>query len=153
MGGWVGGWVDGRAWRRGLRPVVGSLGLRCAQARLQRLLGLQRLGLRQPCPRPLRQSWNETVAMWEAHRSNGEGHECTHYCRPSAMQARREGGQCGGWGAAAAAQHAAAAQARARGGPLCLHDLHRCAPSTLFTLLFHPQSWIVALYRTLQQDR
>lgn len=24
--------------------------------------------------------------MWAAHRDNGAGHECTHYCRPSAMQ-------------------------------------------------------------------
>lgn len=36
---------------------------------------------------PVIQSWNETVPMWEAHRDNGAGHECSHYCHPSAPQA------------------------------------------------------------------
>ncbi len=32
--------------------------------------------------------FNETVPLWEFHRDNGEGHECTHFCFPSAPQVR-----------------------------------------------------------------
>ena len=56
----------------------------------------------QPAPPPFVppkhpwQSWNESVAMWEAHRDNGSGYECSHYCHPSAPQARQADGM-GGW--------------------------------------------------------
>ena len=35
--------------------------------------------------------YNETIPLWEFHRDNGDGHECTHFCFPSAPQARRFG--------------------------------------------------------------
>ena len=31
-------------------------------------------------------SFNETLRMQNMHRNNGQGHECTHYCHPSAPQ-------------------------------------------------------------------
>ena len=30
--------------------------------------------------------FNETVPLWQFHRDNGDGHECTHFCFPSAPQ-------------------------------------------------------------------
>ena len=35
---------------------------------------------------PLVETWNETLPLWEFHRDNGAGLECTHYCFPSAPQ-------------------------------------------------------------------
>ena len=35
---------------------------------------------------PIIQSFNDTVPLSDAHRDNGSGHECTHYCFPSAPQ-------------------------------------------------------------------
>ncbi len=32
--------------------------------------------------------FDETVPLWQHHRDNGEGHECTHFCFPSAPQVR-----------------------------------------------------------------
>lgn len=32
--------------------------------------------------------FNESVPLWEYHRDNGEGHECSHFCFPSATQVR-----------------------------------------------------------------
>ena len=36
---------------------------------------------------PIVESYNETLPMANMHRDNGEGHECTHFCHPSAPQA------------------------------------------------------------------
>ncbi|KAL0040750.1 hypothetical protein WJX79_004140 [Trebouxia sp. C0005] len=35
---------------------------------------------------PVLQIWNESIALWNYHRDNGAGWECTHYCFPSAPQ-------------------------------------------------------------------
>lgn len=35
---------------------------------------------------PVLQTWNETTDLWNYHRDNGAGWECTHYCFPSAPQ-------------------------------------------------------------------
>ena len=35
---------------------------------------------------PVLQVWNESTALWNYHRDNGAGWECTHYCFPSAPQ-------------------------------------------------------------------
>ena len=35
---------------------------------------------------PVLQTWNESVMLWNYHRDNGAGWECTHYCFPSAPQ-------------------------------------------------------------------
>ena len=35
---------------------------------------------------PVLQTWNESVLLWNYHRDNGAGWECTHYCFPSAPQ-------------------------------------------------------------------
>lgn len=35
---------------------------------------------------PVLQIWNESTALWNYHRDNGAGWECTHYCFPSAPQ-------------------------------------------------------------------
>ena len=35
---------------------------------------------------PVLQIWNETMDLWNYHRDNGAGWECTHYCFPSAPQ-------------------------------------------------------------------
>lgn len=35
---------------------------------------------------PVLQIWNETTDLWNYHRDNGAGWECTHYCFPSAPQ-------------------------------------------------------------------
>jgi alpha-D-ribose 1-methylphosphonate 5-triphosphate synthase subunit PhnG len=36
---------------------------------------------------PVIESYNETLPMASMHRDNGAGHECTHFCHPSAPQA------------------------------------------------------------------
>lgn len=36
---------------------------------------------------PIVESWNESAVLWRAHRDNGQGYECTHFCHPSAPQA------------------------------------------------------------------
>ena len=36
---------------------------------------------------PVIESYNETLPMAGMHRDNGAGHECTHFCHPSAPQA------------------------------------------------------------------
>lgn len=35
---------------------------------------------------PVLQIWNESTLLWNYHRDNGAGWECTHYCFPSAPQ-------------------------------------------------------------------
>lgn len=35
---------------------------------------------------PVLQIWNESTALWNYHRDNGAGWECSHYCFPSAPQ-------------------------------------------------------------------
>ena len=35
---------------------------------------------------PVLQIWNESMLLWNYHRDNGAGWECTHYCFPSAPQ-------------------------------------------------------------------
>ena len=36
-------------------------------------------------------TYNETLPLWQYHRDNGAGHECTHFCVPSAPQVRLSG--------------------------------------------------------------
>jgi hypothetical protein len=59
---------------------------------------------------PIVPSFNETLWMADMHRDNGQGHECTHFCHPSAPQvllgcarlaAVRPVGAAGGRGGAA----------------------------------------------------
>ena len=38
---------------------------------------------------PVVPTYNESVPLWQHHRDNGDGHECTHFCFPSAPQVRR----------------------------------------------------------------
>ncbi len=33
-------------------------------------------------------TWNQTTELWQYHRDNGHGYECSHYCFPSAPQVR-----------------------------------------------------------------
>lgn len=40
-------------------------------------------------------SYNESLWMWNMHRDNGGGMECTHFCHPSVPQVRDGGGWCG----------------------------------------------------------
>ncbi len=35
---------------------------------------------------PVVSTWNDTLPLWEFHRDNGHGLECTHFCAPSAPQ-------------------------------------------------------------------
>jgi elongator complex protein 2 len=35
---------------------------------------------------PIVETWNETLPLWDYHRDNGAGLECTHFCQPSAPQ-------------------------------------------------------------------
>ncbi|CAL8465497.1 g5033 [Coccomyxa elongata] len=35
---------------------------------------------------PVVEAWNETLPLWDYHRDNGAGLECTHFCMPSAPQ-------------------------------------------------------------------
>ena len=35
---------------------------------------------------PVVSTWNETLPLWDFHRDNGHGLECTHFCAPSAPQ-------------------------------------------------------------------
>ena len=35
---------------------------------------------------PVVSTWNDTLPLWEFHRDNGHGLECTHFCHPSAPQ-------------------------------------------------------------------
>lgn len=35
---------------------------------------------------PIVEAWNETLPLWDYHRDNGAGLECTHFCSPSAPQ-------------------------------------------------------------------
>ena len=35
---------------------------------------------------PVVHTWNETLPLWDYHRDNGAGLECTHFCFPSAPQ-------------------------------------------------------------------
>ena len=35
---------------------------------------------------PIVHTWNETLPLWDYHRDNGAGLECTHFCFPSAPQ-------------------------------------------------------------------
>ncbi|EIE23050.1 hypothetical protein COCSUDRAFT_63432 [Coccomyxa subellipsoidea C-169] len=35
---------------------------------------------------PVVAAWNETLPLWDYHRDNGAGLECTHFCVPSAPQ-------------------------------------------------------------------
>lgn len=35
---------------------------------------------------PIIHSWNGSLPLWDFHRDNGKGLECTHYCLPSAPQ-------------------------------------------------------------------
>ncbi|KAK9821784.1 hypothetical protein WJX81_002796 [Elliptochloris bilobata] len=35
---------------------------------------------------PVLDTWNQTTELWEFHRDNGHGHECSHFCFPSAPQ-------------------------------------------------------------------
>ena len=38
---------------------------------------------------PVLDTWNQTTELYKFHRDNGHGYECSHYCFPSAPQARR----------------------------------------------------------------
>lgn len=33
---------------------------------------------------PIVHTFNWTATLWQYHRDSGAGHECTHYCQPSA---------------------------------------------------------------------
>lgn len=35
---------------------------------------------------PIIHHWNASLPLWDFHRDNGKGLECTHYCLPSAPQ-------------------------------------------------------------------
>ena len=35
---------------------------------------------------PVIDTWNQSLPLWDHHRDNGAGHECTHFCFPSAPQ-------------------------------------------------------------------
>ena len=37
---------------------------------------------------PVLDTWNQTTELWKFHRDNGHGYECSHFCFPSAPQAR-----------------------------------------------------------------
>ena len=37
---------------------------------------------------PVLDTWNQTTELYKFHRDNGHGYECSHYCFPSAPQAR-----------------------------------------------------------------
>lgn len=39
-----------------------------------------------PAGIPVLDGWNETIMLWDMHRNNTEGLECSHYCTPSAVQ-------------------------------------------------------------------
>ena len=38
---------------------------------------------------PVLDTWNQTTGLYKFHRDNGHGYECSHYCFPSAPQARQ----------------------------------------------------------------
>ncbi len=40
-------------------------------------------------------TWNQTTELWQYHRDNGHGYECSHYCFPSAPQVRMGFVACG----------------------------------------------------------
>ena len=37
---------------------------------------------------PVLDTWNQTTELYKFHRDNGHGYECSHFCFPSAPQAR-----------------------------------------------------------------
>jgi hypothetical protein len=108
---------------------------------------------------PIVPSFNETLWMADMHRDNGQGHECTHFCHPSAPQvllgcarlaAVRPVVAAGGRGGAALACHAM---------PMGWKRVARCmffalsisgqlAPPVCDLL----QTWVVALYRALRDS-
>lgn len=90
---------------------------------------------------PIIQSFNESVPMWAAHRDNGQGHECTHYCFPSAPEvgAGRKPGAC------PQLSLAVLACMRLRVDPAMPHV------ALVFSLTCDLQVWVAELYRTLQQ--
>lgn len=40
----------------------------------------------EPAGIPVLGGWNDTMMLWDMHRNNSEGMECSHYCQPSAPQ-------------------------------------------------------------------
>lgn len=64
---------------------------------------------------PIVYSFNESLPMWDAHRENSDGRECTHYCFPSAPEVRFwAGAACSTCTACLQPQHSARVAAQGR---------------------------------------